>query len=172
MIRIFGLMFAFALMAGEQHRQYSPTVAEYESKVEQSKKMAIGVFSHKTWEKIILKRKSDGVETAWSDLDQHDKDVFCFVVGNRTLSSLMKLEEFWVEELKKFESPNHKLVGSSDSRPAVRSEVNGYLDSVVSTRKSFAAEFETFGRYFFARYADELTREDIMSYNNKISNSK
>lgn len=171
MTRVFLFVFVLALMAGE-HQQYSPTVSDYESKVEQSRKMATGVFSHNTWEKIILKKKSDGVETPWSELSQHDKDVFCFVVGNRTLGSLMKIEEFWVEELRKFESPNHKLVSSSESRPAVRSEVKAYLEKIVSIRKSFAAEFETFSNFFFNKYADELTREDIMSYNNKISNSK
>ena len=44
-------------------------------------------------------------------------------MGNRTLSAFLKMEEHWAEELKKFDNPNYKLVNSSESRPATKTEV-------------------------------------------------
>ena len=91
---------------------------------------------------------------------------------NRTLSAFLKMEEHWAEELKKFDNPNYKLVNSSESRPATKTEVKNYLEKIKEMKKEFAKEFEIFNHDFFKNYKNKLTLEEIESYNKKIQDAK
>jgi len=165
---LFIVGFAFS----QTHKQYSPTVAEYEDKIDHVAKMAKGVFENKTWTEIILKNKYSEKELLWNELSEYQKDMFMFVVGNRTLSSIIKIEEYWQEEIKRFDNPNHKLITSSESRPATKKEVLVYLDKLEISRKNFVAELEKYNDVFFKKYKNELTNEEISSYMKKIKDSK
>ena len=156
----------------QTHKQYSPTVAEYEDKINHVEKMAKGVFENNTWIEIILKNKYSEKELLWNELNEYQKDMFMFVVGNRTLSSILKIEEYWQEEIKRFDNPNHKLIVSSESRPATKKEVLEYLNKLEISRKKFVVELEKYNDVFFKKYKNELTIEEISSYMKKIKDSK
>jgi len=156
----------------QNHKEHSPTVAQYEEKIEYFGSITKNIFQEKTWEKIILQNKITKKETLWVNLDSFQKQMFCFSMGNRTLSAFLKMEEHWAEELKKFDNPNYKLVNSSESRPATKTEVKNYLEKIKEMKKEFAKEFEIFNHDFFKNYKNKLTLEEIESYNKKIQDAK
>jgi len=167
---LFILLFASNLFF--QHKEYSPTVADYEEKIDYFEKVSINLFDQKTWEQIILKNKYEDKEIRFSQMNEYHKGLFRFSMGNRTLNSYLKIEDYWKEELKKFDNPNHKLVNSKESRPATKTEVKSYLDKLQIMRKKFASDFDLFTQDFFGKYKMNLTEEEIKSYNYKIQNAK
>ena len=84
----------------------------------------------------------------------------------------LKIEEYWQEEIKRFDNPNHKLITSSESRPATKKEVVEYLNKLEILRKQFVVEFKKYNDGFFEKYKNELTTEEISSYMKKIKDSK
>ncbi len=168
MINFFVILF----LIFSQHQQISPTVAEYEEKLEHVEKMSKGVFENDTWISIFLKNKKDEKEKTWGQLNEYEKDMFMFVVGNRTLNSIMKIEEFWNEEIKKFDNPNFKLVPSPQSRPATKKEVANYLEKLEKNRKQFVLELEKYNNHFFEKYKNELSLEEIAAYKKRIGGAK
>ena len=169
----FIFLFFVGLVYSQTHKQeYSPTVADYEDKIEHISKMSKGVFDNETWTEIILKDKFSDKELLWKNLSQYQKDMFMFVVGNRTLNSILKIEEYWQEEIKKFDNPNHRLINSAQSRPATKKEVVAYLEKVELSRKKFALELEFYNNSFFEKYKNELTNEEIATYKKKVKDLK
>ena len=163
---------AIFLALSQGHQQYSPTVADYEEKIDHVKKMSAGVFSRSTWEEVYLKRKSDSKVVEWKSLSDEEKDMFMFIVGVRTLNSILKIEEYWVEEVSKFDSPNHKLIIGAQSRPATQKEVKSYLEKLQSARKSFAAELFEKSESFFEKYRTSLTNEEVSGFRKKIQEAR
>lgn len=155
-----------------QHKEYSPTVADYEEKIQYFESVKKDIFDHKTWEKIILESKYEKKEINFNQMSDLDKQLFCFTMGNRTLNALLRIEQLWQEELKKFDNPNHKLINSKESRPATKNEVKSYLDKIIIMRKNFAQDFDKFNQNFFSKYKNDLTPEEINSYNIKVQNAK
>lgn len=166
---LFYMVFFCTFIFNQNHKQeYSPTVADYEDKLIHVEKMSKGVFARDTWTEIILKNKSTEKELPWNDLTDYQKDMFMFVVGNRTLNSILKIEEYWDEEIKKFDSPNFKLIPSNQSRPATKKEVVSYLEQLQKKRKIFVKDLEYYHKYFFEKYEKELTHEEIESFRKKV----
>lgn len=165
------LCLCLALSQGHQ-QQYSPTVADYEEKIEHVKKMSSGVFSSSTWDEVYLKRKSDSKVVEWKSLAEEDRDMFMFVVGIRTLNSILRIEEYWVEEVSRFDNPNHKLVAGPQSRPATQREVKSYLERLQAARRAFVAELRDSGESFFKKYESKLTPEEISGFRKRIEDAK
>ena len=134
--------------------------------------MSKNLFSEKTWEKIILESKYNKKEIKFDSLDDFNRKLFCFTMANRTLNSFLKMEEHWQEEIKKFDNPNYKLINSAESRPATKTEVITYTEKIKNMRKLFANDFDKFNQEFFIKYQNQLTIEEIKSYNYKIQNAK
>jgi len=170
---LFCIIFFYGLIFDQNHKsEYSPTVADYEDKLIHVDKMSKGVFSRETWTEIILKNKNTEKELHWSDLTEYQKDMFIFVVGNRTLNSIMKIEEYWEEEIKKFDNPNFKLIPSNQSRPATKKEVISFLEKLQLNRKTFVKDLENYHKYFFKHYEKDLTDEEVKSFQKKIKDLK
>ena len=161
-----------AILIASQHQQYSPTVADYEEKIEHVMQMTKGVFSDSTWDEVFLKAKSGSQATPWRDMSRSDKDMFMIVVGLRTINSMLRIEEYWAEENTRFDNPNHKLVVGSGSRPATQKEVIQYLDKLKKIRKSFADEFKASSESFFKKYESTLTVQEVDSLRKKIEDAR
>jgi len=147
-------------------------MADYDGKLENVKSMSKGVYANETWTGIILKPKSGRPDKLWSEMSEKEHDIFMFVVGSRTLNSILKIEEFWQDELKMFDSLDHKIVPSSESRPATKKEVKDYLELLQSIRKVFTSEFETYNESFFNKYKSEISDEEIVYYRKKAKTNK
>jgi hypothetical protein len=155
-----------------QHKEYSPTVADYDSKIEHVTSMSRGVFSSDTWTGIVMKSKSSQKEKSWDQMSDKDKDVFMFVVGIRTLNSIIKIEEFWNDEIQKFENPTHRLVPSQESRPATKKEVQEYLARLDVIKKKFVKEMEIYNNTFFGKYHDEIPSSEASAFQKRIRVNK
>lgn len=165
------LFLALALVFS-QHKEYSPTIADYESKIENVTSMSRNVFNKDTWTGIVMRSKASQKDTSWDQMSEREKDIFMFVVGLRTLNSILKIEEFWKDELQMFENPNHRLVPSQDSRPATKKEVQVYLAKLEQIRKGFATEMEAYNDSFFKKYRDEIPAEEASTFQKKVKVNK
>lgn len=159
-------------LALSQHKEYSPTIADYEQKLEHVTSMSRGVFSKETWTGIVMRSKASQKDTPWDQMSERDKDIFMFVVGLRTLNSIVKIEEFWRDELQKFDNPTHRLVPSEGSRPATKKEVQDYLAKLEQVRKRFATEMESYNDAFFGRYRNEIPASEISTFQKKVKVNK
>lgn len=162
----------FLNLYNQNHKEHSPTVAQYEEKIEYLKSISKNTFQEKTWEKIIFQNKETKKEINWQDLDEFKKQIFFFTMGNRTLNVYLRMEEYWIEEIKKFDDFNHKLINSAESRPATKQEVENYLKSIKLMRIDFVKEFESFSYILFKKYKIKFTAEEIKGYSKKIQDAK
>ena len=159
-------------LALSQHKDYSPTIADYEQKLEHVTSMSRAVFNKETWTGIVMRSKASQKDTPWDQMADRDKDIFMFVVGLRTLNSIMKIEEFWIDELHKFDNPTHRLVPSEGSRPATKKEVQDYLAKLERIRRNFATEMESYNNDFFVKYRSEIPASEISAFQKKVKVSK
>jgi hypothetical protein len=143
----------------------SPTLEQYEKFLTKMETMAKNFTNFDSWKEMSFKHKVTGKVVEWKDLSEFEKTMFCLIMADRTTAYFTRMNEFWQDELKEFDDPNHKLVPTPNpendkQKPATKEDVKKYVDKLTVLRKDFALEYEKFAEKSLKTYEKEIPQAE------------
>lgn len=156
----------------------SPTIEDYETFYNKMENMTKDFTSFDSWADISFKNKTTNKTIDWKDISDYEKTMFCLTMAERATLYFTEINNFWQKELEKFDKPGFQIISKPDAKdkqkPALKENVQLYVNKLLALRKKFALEYENFAVKSFEKYKKEIPEfertkilKDIRDYHDK-----